>query len=159
MFERGIHIISRALIAFSVFIVVLAVCTVFIGNDLEVSEMSLYQLGNQGIAIETIFQGLLLSFMISCINEILDLFHSMLLLWKTILRVLLITLTAVSFILYFHWFPSDLMPAWIGFGISFMICFAIACFFVIYKTKKENEEYQRLFERFKERSRYESDSD
>lgn len=158
MLDRIIRIISRSLIAFAVFILVLSICAQFMGNESEILEMSLYQLGNQGIAIETIFQGFLLSLAVSCINEIVDLFHSMLVLWKTILRVVLITLTAVLFIIYFDWFPSDLLEAWVGFGLSFMLCFTIACCFMVYKTKKENEEYQRLFEQFKERSRYEDHS-
>ncbi|WP_281627890.1 hypothetical protein [Traorella massiliensis] len=47
MLDRIIRIISRSLIAFAVFILVLSICAQFMGNESETLEMSLYQLGNQ----------------------------------------------------------------------------------------------------------------
>lgn len=152
MVEKGMRFFSKMMTAFGIFVLAISFCGIFFGSEKGVSEMSLYRLGSLGIANATLFQGLLLTFLISAVNEILDSFRFMPAPIKMMLRMVLTVTAAVLFIYIFEWFPMNHVEAWIGFGISFLVCFTAACRFMLYEAKKESEEYQRLLRQFKEKA-------
>lgn len=143
--------ISQVLIIFSITILIISTLGFFLGEDAK-EYSTMFSLGKNGIAFSTITQLLLSSIVISIINHIFlseKLFRNMLTIWKLTLMVLSIIITIVIFVICFGWFPINLIEAWIGFLVSFGLCFSISL--LVTKTKRDAKKYNELLENYKKK--------
>lgn len=146
------HFIIETFIIFSVMVLFISISGIVMGE--YASEYALYQLGNKGIAFETIFQILAIAIMISVLQIVFmseKIIKNLMTLWRTILFLASILFVMIGFILTFDWFPATSPLPWISFLISFGGCFIISTIFMIIKTKVENEKYDRLLSVYKEK--------
>lgn len=146
------HFIIEIFIIFSVMVLFISISGVVMGD--YASKYSLYQLGNKGIAYETLFQILAIAIMISVLEIVFiseKIIKNLMTLWRTILFLASILLVMIGFILIFDWFPATDPLPWISFLISFGGCFIISSIFMIIKTRVDNEKYDRLLSEYKEK--------
>ena len=66
-------------------------------------------------------------------------------------------IVAYVFSLVFKWFPLDEPRAWIGFGLSFIVCFAISSGLTLLKLKLEKKKYGKLLANYKIHQNRETD--
>lgn len=142
--------------SFSIFsVMVLFICAAgsFIGD--KGKGCSLYQLGKAGIAYETIFQIMVVAMLITVSNMIIFSEHilkNLMALWRTILSLASIIIIMIGAVLIFQWFPADDPLPWIAFCISFGGCFALSSIVMLIKTRVENEKYEKLLIKYKEKN-------
>lgn len=146
-----LNITKKTAISFFVCVMFICVMGSFMGNEL-IPISTLFQ--EKSIAYDTIFQIFSLSFIVGIINVIFDypkFMQKTLLLYKTIIRLVIIIGIIIIFIYFYDWFPFTNIDAWIGFVISFGICFGSALSMSLYTTRKKNQEYQELLNNYKKR--------
>lgn len=143
---------NRISVSFTIFILFISIIGPMVGNEAkDISAM--FRLGSDGISFVVIAQGFFLISLISLIGLVLDeakCLKNMLHLYKFMIVLITSVLLTIGFICIFHWFPIDNIVAWIGFLISFGICVTGSTVFIIYKTKKEDQEVQKLFQSYKQ---------
>lgn len=150
--KRFVKLGTRISASFTVFIILLSVIGTLFGEDAKSISM-MFSLGGAGVSFQVIIQGLFLISLISLLGlvfEELRMFKRMLQLYKFIIMLVSSALITIVFIVIFRWFPIDHPAAWLGFFISFTLCVILSTLFMIYKTKKEDEEVQKLFHSYKQ---------
>ncbi|WP_395019007.1 hypothetical protein [Robinsoniella peoriensis] len=80
-------------------------------------------------------------------------FQNVMMLWRTVIMVVLSVLVILIFVICFGWFPLDFWPAWVGFFISFGLCFLGSTILMVIKTKLEQKKYDRLLKVYKEKKK------
>ncbi|MDO5575003.1 MAG: hypothetical protein Q4G60_13600 [bacterium] len=143
---------ARFLVIYAITILIVAVMGV-IGGDESQAYSDMYKLGSAGIGYDTLFQLGLVDLIVTLFNIIFfsdKLFGKMMVMWRTILMMICIIILMVISIIAFRWFPLDFAPGWIGFIISFGICFAGSTVISIIKTKSDTKKYGELLERYKQ---------
>lgn len=139
-----IEIFGISIISISLFVII------FGNNAKEISSM--FKLGSNGIAIETLMQFLLLSIILTILKYVLF--------TDRIIKRLSITARFISMIVciivivgiltaIFSWFPVNKVIPWILFLISFAICTIISILVSKAKEKNENEKLQKALEKLK----------
>lgn len=142
---------AQIMIIFAIEVLFVAITGKIFGNEAGIVS-SMYQLGDKGIADSTIFQLLLCSFIITCITTFLSsskFFKNMMVVWKTVLVLALVLIVIVLFIACFKWFPLDYWQGWVGFLLSFGVCFIGSTILMIIKTKTEEKKYDELLTQYK----------
>lgn len=135
--------ITIFLITFASSILVVSILG-YLLQDMVTSISQLFALGALGLSYPAIFEIALLSFMISLYSYVLFETHVLknyLVLYKVILMFLLSGITTAVFVAIFGWFPISEWKGWIGFFLSFLLCFIIATGGMLYKNKKEEQRY------------------
>lgn len=148
---------SNFFMIFSLEIIFISVMGVF-QNEEMVNYSTLYSLGSKGIAFSTVFQLFLNALLIAVLVKVFfseKLFGNLMVLWRTVLLLLSIIVVIVVFIITFDWFPVNYLPGWIGFIISFGVCFAGSTAVMLVKTKIESKKYEELLEHYKENKKTE----
>lgn len=139
--------------AISFMVCVMLICMIgSIMNEQVTPISTLFQEG--GVSYTTLLEVFSLSFIIAIVNFIFDypkFMKKTLLLYKIIIQFVVVTLVTVSYIYIFGWFPFSNIDAWIGFIVTFSICFLSAMSITLYKTKKMNQKYQKLLQDYKKR--------
>lgn len=114
---------------------------------------SLYQFGNQGLALNTLVQLLMLTCIIT-LARILYLtdqwIKNMNIVLRNILFFATICVVIVVFAVIFVWFPINDVRAWVAFAVSFVICTCI-CGFIKLQENAENKKMEQALEKFKEK--------
>lgn len=113
-------------------------------QDMVMSMSQLFALGSKGLSYVVIFEIALLSLMISLYSYVLfetRILENWLVLYKVILMFILSGITTAIFVVVFGWFPISEYRGWIGFLISFLLCFIIATGAMLYKNKKVEQHY------------------
>lgn len=144
---------TQMLTIFAVSILILAISSYLFGEEAQ-KISSIYSFGGNGLSIDTIFQFFLASFTLTLLSSVFFsdiLFKKMRMLWRTILMLISTVGVIVLFIIVFKWFPVDSIEPWIGFIISFGLCFGISCAVIIIKTKLESSKFDRMLSEFKSR--------
>lgn len=153
--ERLMKLGVRTAVAFTIFIIsVCAGAYIASGDPQEASELSSFFAIEGGIRYETIFQALAATFSVSLINLVLEepaVFKNVLMLWKTVIRLILSVLITLCFALYYDWFPIHNIAAWVSFFVSFMLCIGAGTLMMVIKTRREDALYQKLFEEYKQK--------
>lgn len=155
MIEKGMKLLMRACVAFAVFMLVISLCSYWVGDDQAIS-IGIFQLGSQGISNAVILEGFLLCLVLSMVRMVIDQLCTIML-WKAILSFAASGCISIGCILSFNWFPIDMKEAWFGFICSFVCCFGVGCVIMKWKIKKEDDEIQALFSQFTERRQHEHD--
>lgn len=146
-----IKVMKKTAISFLVCIMFICVIGNLMGEQL-IPISTLFQ--EKSIGYSTIIEIFSLSFIIAIINVIFDIppfMKKMLLIYKIILRLIVVITITVSYIYVFKWFPFTSLEAWVGFIVTFGICFSLALSISLYTTRKKNQEYQALLNDYKKR--------
>lgn len=148
---------ARFFVIFAVSIIFVSVAGFFQGDSAK-AYSTLYSLGKQGISYITLCQLLFSSFMIASFNSIFlseKLFGNMMMLTRVAWMLICIIITIIFCIFVFDWFPVDFVPGWLGFFLSFGICFTISTGVMVIKTRIESKKYGELLENYKSENKIE----
>lgn len=149
--------IINYLITFAASILVISALGYLLGD--MVKDMStLFSLGKSGLSYRVIMQIAILSFLIAIYTHILfesNFLNEQLFLHKVIVMFFISGLTTAVFIAEFGWFPITSMKGWIGFILSFLICFIVATAGMLYKYKKEEQRYNACLKEMQKEKPYE----
>lgn len=146
-----LNIMKKTAVSFLVCVMFICVIGNSMGEEL-IPISTLFQDGN--IAYSTLFQIFSLSLIIGVINVIFDhpkYMKKTLLLYKILCRLVIVISLTIIYIYLFDWFPFTNVAAWIGFTVTFGICFGLAFSLSLYTTRKKNQEYQELLNNYKKR--------
>lgn len=145
--------ITQTFIIFGVTVIVIMGIGLAVGGR-EIGFSTLFRSDMQGIAYRTLLELLLSSV---CISAIERLFHNeryfgrLSYLVRTVLMLICIIVLTILFIIYFGWFPAYAWQGWIGFAVSFSICFGVSTAAMMAKTKRENRLYEERLAEYKKR--------
>lgn len=144
------NFLKDTMLIFSVDVLVLIFLTWVFGEDAkEIS--TLFRLGSRGIALETLLQFFLSSVVISALRQIFfteKIFKNMMALWRSIGMLLSVIVFISGFIAFFGWFPVDSKEGWLGFIVSFLICFLASTGVMVLKTRSQSRKYEKLLEEY-----------
>ena len=143
--------ISKVFAVFGVVILIHVLIGTLVGQDAgEVS--TLFSLGSEGLAMNTILQLFALSVIVILLQSVLltDKFiKTMPIVVRIILMFVSVTCAIVVFVLAFNWFPVNDIGAWIGFFVSFAVCSAAGVVFTRLKEQAENKKMDEALEKLK----------
>ena len=138
---------------FATYGIIVAIFLIFgscIGS-LAKGHSSLFSLGKEGFAINTLFELLLLAVIITG-TQIVFLtdkwIKNMSLVLRNVFFFGIIVIVMVVFSIVFGWFPVNEAKAWIGFFISFFICTVISITISKLEEKAENKKMEQALEKF-----------
>ena len=126
-------------------------CFVF-GNSAK-GFSAMFELGSQGVPTEIAFQFLLISVLIAGVRFLFftDIFIQKMPIWlRTICMLAAVVIIIVTFIVVFHWFPTDLWQPWMMFFVCFGISFLGSYCVMILREKVENRRMDEALQRLKE---------
>lgn len=141
--------IGQALLLFGNTVLIFMVFGLIIG-DFAMGSSTLFELGSRGFTIDTLLQLLLLSVVVTIIR-LLFLSDKWIKNMRMPIRILCFLvsaiLLAVVMAVVFGWFPVDEVYAWLGFGISFVLCTVISVLLSRLKEKAENKKMEQALEK------------
>ena len=143
--------INETLIIFSTGILFLTIVGGLIGDSAK-QLSTMFSLGNEGLSFSVILQFLAVAVMIAALKEFIysqKFLQNMMTLWKTVIFLFCIIVIITGFIIAFGWFPVNNVEGWIGFFLSFGVCFVISTLSMVIRTKWESKKYEESFERYK----------
>lgn len=147
--------IGLVLIIFSITMLILNVLCLWVGDSAkEIS--TIFRLGSEGIAIETMLQFFLVSIIIGFFQFLFftdTILKRMSLLWRTISMVASVIAINVVFIVLFGWFPVTTWESWFMFFLTFGICFVFSVGIMTIKEKTENKQMEEALKRLKQEER------
>ncbi len=132
--------LAQIMTIFGVTIIILNILCKLFGED-AASYSSIFQLGDRGIAVSTMLQFLAVSVLITGIRYVFftDRFiKKMSVALRTVGMLLIVVCVIFLFTYLFAWFPLDMWQAWVGFFVSFFVCFVFSTLFCVLKEKAEN---------------------
>lgn len=147
--------LSHILIIFGITVICLIVFVALFGEDAK-GVSSIFQMGNNGIAITTLLQYLFLAVIITALRMIFftDTFiKNASIAIRTIAMFVSIVIAIAGFAAVFGWFPVHMWQAWIAFLVCFAVCAAISIVISTIKEKNDNEKLQAALEYFCEREK------
>lgn len=141
--------LTNAMMIFSISVVSILCFAVLFGEDAK--EMStIFQLGNQGLAAETLLQFLLLSFLVAggrCFFFSDRMIKNMSLALRSGLMFLCVIVATAVFIYAFKWFPVNMVLPWVMFFLNFTLYSTVAVVLSVWKEKSENRKLQEALDR------------
>ena len=143
--------ISKIFAVFGVVILIHVFIGSLVGSD--ASEVStLFSLGSDGLAMNTIVQLFALSVVVIVLQNLFltDRFiKNMSIVIRIVLMFVSVTCAIVVFVFAFGWFPVDDVKAWTGFFVSFAFCSLAGVVFTRLKEKAENRKMDAALEKYK----------
>lgn len=113
---------------------------------------AIFQLGSRGISVETAFQFLCISSLITGVRFLFftDTFiKKMPVALRTVCMLTAVVAIIVIFVIAFHWFPADMWQPWAMFLLCFGISFLGSCLVMAVKEKTENRRMREALEKLK----------
>ena len=147
--------INQVLIIFSTGILFLTIVGGLIGDSAKRSS-TMFSLGNEGLSFSVILQFLVVAVLITALKEIIysdKILKNLMALWRTVIFLFSIIVIIIGFIIVFGWFPVNNAEGWIGFFVSFGVCFVISTVVMVIRTKWESRKYEESFEKYKREHR------
>lgn len=144
---------GRVFITFGFSILVLNIFCILVGEAAR-DVSSLYALGRDGLSIATMMQFFGVSV---CITGFRTLFFTdgIIKRMSVTMRTVCMLLCVIGMILIcaagFGWFPVDMWQAWVGFFISFAVCFLGSFVITLRKERTENRRMEEALQKLKER--------
>lgn len=121
-------------------------------GDIARGYSSLFELGNQGFSIATLLQLFILAIIIS-IAQIAFLtdrwIKNLSIFFRNVLFFGTAIITIAIFAIFFKWFPIYDVKAWIGFGLSFIVCTVVSVTISRLEEQAENKKMEQALNRFK----------
>ncbi|OPX42965.1 hypothetical protein CLHUN_31090 [Ruminiclostridium hungatei] len=142
---------SEAFNTFSIMIICITLTTYLFGTDAGTIS-SLYKLGSEGIAVDTIAQFMSAALVLELVKVFWfseKLIRNMMALWRTVCMVISVIPVMAAFAGIFGWFPLDNLHAWGGFLISFAVCFVLSLGVIYLKARLESRKYEEGFKRYR----------
>ena len=144
--------ISKVFTVFGVVVLIHVIIGSVVGK--EASEMStLFSLGSDGLAMDTIFQLFALSIIVIVLQTVFltdKLIKNMSIVFRIILMFVSVTCAIVVFVIVYKWFPVNDATAWAGFFISFAICSFAGVVFSRLKETTENKKMEAALKKYNE---------
>lgn len=145
---------ANVLIIYSISIISISIfCFIFGENAEDVS--TIFQLGNKGLSINTMFEFFILSIFISATKWLFFtdiIIKNLSLTIRTVCMFGIVIIIVGIFAAIFNWFPVTMPLPWIMFIVCFVICTAISIIITTLKEKTENQKMKEALERLKKES-------
>lgn len=138
---------------FAVDILMLVAVTYFFGEEAR-GLSTMFQLGANGLALETIIQFFLSAAVIAGWRWLFfsqRILKNMMMLWRTLGMLFAVIVSMVGFIAVCGWFPVNNVEGWIGFIVSFAVCFGVSAGYMILKTHYQSRRYDELLKKYHDR--------
>ncbi len=148
-----LRFINQMFLIFGVTIIVLCLACLFIDEKIQ-SVSTLFDMGFNGISLETIFQILLASFFITLFNTII--FSDIIKIYisktkRTVLLLSFIFLIIFTFIHLFKWFPTDILMTWLIFALCFVLSSFISLYIIFTNEKTDDKNMEIALKNLKEK--------
>lgn len=142
---------TNVMMIFGVSVMCLLLFTFIFGEDAkEVS--TIFALGNKGIALQTLLQFFVSSFLITVLEWMFftdKIFKKMSLTVRFILTFFSIVILIAVFATIFRWFPVNMVLPWVMFLICFAVCATVSVVLSVLKEKRDNAKLQNALELLK----------
>lgn len=144
-------LLGQVFFIFGVTVTCLAVFVVVFGADAK-GMSTIFDLGEQGLAVATLGQYFLMSVLLIMIRFVLftdGIIKGWSVLKRTICMFVVIILLVGALAYVFGWFPVNEILPWIMFFACFFICATVSVILSVLKEKKENEKLQEALDKMK----------
>jgi len=124
----------------------------WIFGDTAQEASAAFQLGADGLPLQTIFGVLLLAALNSAISVFITtakIFDKLMLLWKMIITMFSCLMASSIMVAALRWIQRDSLEAWLWFIISFVASFTIVATIMVVKIKLEEKKYNNLLSNYK----------
>ncbi len=144
--------LGNVFMIYGITVLVLVMLCGFVGDEaVEISSM--FRRGNDGLALDTMFQFFLMVVLLVSYEWLLltDLvIKNWTLVIRTICMFALTIITVGIFAALFDWFPVNMVEAWVAFLLSFFVCATVSIVVSVLKERSENKKLQEALEHLKE---------
>ena len=144
-------LLGQMIFTFGITVICLSVFVIVFGADAK-GMSTIFALGNEGLAVATLGQFLLMSAIITVLRFVFFtdfIIKSWSLLVRTLCMFVSVVIVIGVFAAGFGWFPVNEVKSWIMFFLCFFVCCSISVTLSVWKEKKENEKMQIALERMK----------
>ncbi len=142
---------TNVMMIFGVSVMCLLLFTFIFGEDAK-AVSTIFALGNKGIALQTLLQFFVSSFLITVLEWMFftdKIFKKMSLTVRFILTFFSIVILIAVFATIFRWFPVNMVLPWVMFLICFAVCATVSVVLSILKEKRDNAKLQNALELLK----------
>lgn len=142
---------TNVMMIFGVSVMCLLLFTFVFGEDAK-AVSTIFALGNKGIALQTLLQFFVSSFLITVLEWMFftdRIFKKMSLTVRFILTFISIVILIAVFATIFRWFPVNMVLPWVMFLICFAVCATVSVVLSVLKEKRDNAKLQNALELLK----------
>lgn len=142
---------TNVMMIFGVSVMCLLLFTFIFGEDAK-AVSTIFALGNKGIALQTLLQFFISSFLITVLEWMFftdKIFKKMSLTVRFILTFFSIVILIAVFATIFRWFPVNMVLPWVMFLICFAVCATVSVVLSVLKEKRDNAKLQNALELLK----------
>lgn len=142
---------TNVMMIFGVLVMCLLLFTFIFGEDAK-AVSTIFALGNKGIALQTLLQFFVSSFLITVLEWMFftdKIFKKMSLTVRFILTFFSIVILIAVFATIFRWFPVNMVLPWVMFLICFAVCATVSVVLSVLKEKRDNAKLQNALELLK----------
>ena len=142
---------TNVMMIFGVSVMCLLLFTFIFGEDAK-AVSTIFALGNKGIALQTLLQFFVSSFLITVLEWMFftdKIFKKMSLTVRFILTFISIVILIAVFATIFRWFPVNMVLPWVMFLICFAVCATVSVVLSVLKEKRDNAKLQNALELLK----------
>lgn len=142
---------TNVMMIFGVSVMCLLLFTFVFGEDAK-AVSTIFALGNKGIALQTLLQFFVSSFLITVLEWMFftdKIFKKMSLTVRFILTFFSIVILIAVFATIFRWFPVNMVLPWVMFLICFAVCATVSVVLSVLKEKRDNAKLQNALELLK----------
>lgn len=155
------NFVTKVLVIFCVMVFFQTVVGYLIGNEVKIYS-TMYQLGREGIAYETLLQYFLSAIITTCLN--IFFFSDKVLVnlsafWRTVIMLIIQLIIVIGFIYCFNWFPVDNLLAWGTFLVIFAGSVVISLLVMELKSRSDSRKYDNLLMDYKNRQKRRIDNE
>lgn len=155
------NFVTKVLVIFCVMVFFQTVVGYLIGNEVKIYS-TMYQLGREGIAYETLLQYFLSAIITTCLN--IFFFSDKILVnisafWRTVIMLIIQLIIVIGFIYCFNWFPVDNLLAWGTFLVIFAGSVVISLLVMELKSRSDSRKYDNLLMDYKNRQKRRIDNE
>ena len=151
LLKSFLEVIEQAFMIYGFCIIFLLIFCVLFGEDAQTMS-TIFSLGSQGVAVETLTQYFLLAMIISLLKTILftdGIIKGMSGMVRVILMFSGVIISIVIFIIAFGWFQIDDELAWLLFFVNFFICTIVSVSISSIRNRIENRKLDEALQRLK----------
>lgn len=142
---------TNVMMIFGVSVMCLLLFTFVFGEDAK-AVSTIFALGNKGIALQTLLQFFVSSFLITVLEWMFftdRIFKKMSLAVRFVLTFFSIVILIAVFATIFRWFPVNMVLPWVMFLICFAVCATVSVVLSVLKEKRDNAKLQNALELLK----------
>lgn len=143
--------LAQVFLVFGIAMICMVVFSVVFGDSAK-GYSTMFQLGSEGVSIDTMVQYFLLVVVIITLKFVFftdTIIKKMSLLIRTVLMFALTIVAIATFIVMFGWFPATEWFAWVMFIVCFAVSAGISTFVSVLKEKSDTQKMQAALDRMK----------